>query len=85
MMILMSFLAVCKNRQTWLRVKSSMIENIIRNRLLVFILSFPRVSDEFGLCAVCGAGGSPGQCVYMLVTKFLLWKEVGRERQAGVT
>lgn len=45
--LLMSYLATWKNSQAWLRGKSSVIENTIRNKLLVFTLSFPSVLMSF--------------------------------------
>ena len=51
--LLMSFLAIWKNRQAWLRGKSLVIENTIRNRLLVFTLSFPSVLMSFSWALHC--------------------------------
>ena len=84
--LLMSFLAIWKNRQAWLRGKSLVIENTIRNRLLVFTLSFPSVLMSFSWALHCTelaeAHSSTCVCVCACVCVCVCWWW-RRQRQAG--
>ena len=71
--LLMSFLAIWKNRQAWLRGKSLVIENIIRNRLLVFTLSFPSVLMSFSWALPCPELAEAHSSVCVCVCVCVCW------------